>query len=345
MNDCFQPSIRTGRSARPPALACQPALKFSFTVRYDVRSASTSTRRSCGVHVVTRTYDARTGGVAPAPPDGSTTAESIRYVSKGTGSSVFAPARRRTVRHAEKRSGLPASRSPNVPSARVRTVLPSIRSFGPSPHGSDTGACGEDRSFGTCGIAMSVTCGLWSGNRSVRARVRIAANRSVPSAPITPSRHCALSPSTRSFARPAAPGGRLIVTRDTEIACRQVRDSDASVSPTAGTQVVAGSSSRAERAMPAGSLVAVELAVMSTLRCGLTYRWIRLVSMSAAVPVSRALVAVAAGKIRSKANPSSSCRWSRGEQTHRTEPGMHPARRPGARAMTAVPAPGVEGRR
>jgi hypothetical protein len=190
-----------------------------------------------------------------------------------------------------------------------------------------------------------VTCGVWFGKRSVRCRVRIAANFSTPSPPITPSRHWALSPSTRIFSGPAAPGGRSTRTRRTTDAWRQVRDSDGSVSVAAGTQVVAGSWSKAERAIPAGSLVAVELASMRTDGCGLTYRWISAVSTRAAVPVSRARPAVASSKTRSKANPSSSWRASSGEHTHRTEPRMQPASRPGARAITAVPAPGTEGSR
>lgn len=342
---CRQPSSRTGRSVRPPIVARQPALRFSPTLRYEALSVLTSTRRSWGVHFVTCTYDGCAGGTAEIPPVGSTTAESMRNASNATGSSVFAPARRLSARHATKRMARPASTSAKVPLARVGTVTPSTRSFGPRPHGSDRRGPGSDRNVGMCGTVTSVTCGVSSGNRSVSRVVRIAANFSTPSGPIRPSRHLPWSPSTRTFRRPLAPGGRLIVTWRTQASRRHVSASVGSLSPVAGTQVVDGSSSKAERAMPAGSFVATELAVTLMLGSVLMNRWISLVSMSAAVPDSFALVAEAALKTRSKANPSSSCRCSWGEQTHRTEPRMQPDSRPGARVITAVPSPGVAGSR
>ena len=39
---CFHPSSRTTRSCRPPILACHPALKFSFTTRYERLPAVTT---------------------------------------------------------------------------------------------------------------------------------------------------------------------------------------------------------------------------------------------------------------------------------------------------------------
>jgi hypothetical protein len=232
-----------------------------------------------------------------------------------------------------------------VPLARVGTRTPSTRSFGPKPHGNDRRRPGSGRKVGTCGIVTSVTCGVSKGNRSVSRVVRIGAIFSRPSAPITPSRHRPRSPSTRTFSRPLAPGGRLILTWRTQVARRHVNASDGSASPPAGTHVVAGSPSKAERAMPGGSPVATELAVAPARGSVLVYRWISLVSMSAAVPDSRAFVGDGALKTRSKANPSSSCRCSSGEQTHRTEPCMQAGNRPGARVMTTVPPPGVEGSR
>jgi hypothetical protein len=233
-----------------------------------------------------------------------------------------------------------------VPRARVSTVAPFTRSRGPSPHRSGTRAPRGDRNGRTPGTATSVICGDSPGKRRVRRVVRIAWNDSFPSGPIRPCRHCPRSPSTRTCSRPPlTPGGRLIVTSPTQSRRRHDSDSDGSVSPLAGTQVVAGSSSKADRAVPAGSLVAVELAVTLSRGSVLRYFCTSEVSVSAAVPVRRAFAAASLVRTRMKRYPSSSPRWSAGEQTQRTEPCMQPVSRPGPRAITTVPSPGVAGTR
>ncbi|MCP9950441.1 hypothetical protein LUX33_19870 [Actinomadura madurae] len=134
---CFHPSSRTARSSVPPAVARQPLLKFSFTVRNEVVAASTSSSREPGPQLITLTR--RGGRAAAAPGLAPTVTDSTRKESSGTDASRFGPDLSAACLHALNRSGRPASRSPRVPVAFVGTAAAPIRSFGPYPHGSWSG--------------------------------------------------------------------------------------------------------------------------------------------------------------------------------------------------------------